>query len=136
MKKTPLLSINSGYIALVSVLIMSALMLLIGIGTTMRGIDTTTMSGGEELSLRAELLADSCAEEALLRLRANLAYAGNEIIIVSGGSTCTILPLSGTGNTDRTITTRATESNYTRFVRVEVAQVNPSLVITSWTTVR
>jgi hypothetical protein len=121
-----------GYIALIGVLIAGALMLLIGVGSSLRGIDTLNAVSGEESSFRAVLLGDACAEEALLRLKGDLAYSGNETIIVGGGETCRILPLSGTGNIDRVITTQGIDNNYVRNVRVDIAQVNPSLQIRTW----
>lgn len=126
---------ESGYIALISVLVAGALMLLVGIGSSLRGIDTLNAVSGEESSLRAQFLADACAEEALMRLKGDLAYGGNETIIVGGGETCRILPLSGTGNVDRVITTEGVVNNYVRNVRVDIAAVNPSLVIRTWTVV-
>lgn len=126
---------EGGYIALISVLIAGALMLLVGVGSSLRGIDTLNAVSGEESSLRALFLGDACAEEALMRLKGDLAYSGNETIIVGGGETCRILPLSGTGNIDRVITTQGVVNNYVRNVRVDVAQVNPSLMIRTWTAV-
>lgn len=126
---------ESGYIALISVLVFSALILLIGVGSTLRGIDAANGASGEESALRAELLADACAEEALMKLKANLDYGGNETIIVDGGATCTILPLSGSGNLDRVVDTRASDNDYVRKVRVRVLRVNPTLSIDSWETI-
>ncbi len=128
-------NMQNGYIALISVLVAGALMLLVGVGSALRGIDTENSLVGEESSFRAELLADACAEEALMKLKANLNYAGNETIIVEGGATCTIGALSGAGNTNRTISTQAVDNNYIRKVLVSIAQVNPSPTILSWKTV-
>jgi hypothetical protein len=125
---------QGGYIALISVLIAGALMLLIGVGSSLRGIDTLNAVSGEESSLRALLLADACAEEALMRLKGDLAYSGNETIIVGGGKTCRILPLSGVGNVDRVAVAQGVDNNYIRNVRVDIARVNPSLMIRTWTT--
>lgn len=124
-----------GYIALISVLIAGALMLLVGVGSSLRGIDALNAVSGEESSLRAVLLADACAEESLMRLKADLAYSGNETIIVGGGETCRILSLLGAGNVNRVITTQGIHNNYVRNVRVDIAEVNPSLQIRTWATV-
>ena len=126
---------QGGYIALISVLIAGALMLLIGVGSSLRGVDTLNAVSGEESSLRALSLADACAEEALMRLKGDLAYGGNETIIVGGGKTCRILPISGAGNIDRVVATQGIDNNYIRNVRVDIARVNPSLTIRTWKTV-
>jgi len=128
-------SSEGGYIALIAVLIAGALMLLIGVGSSLRGVDTLNAVSGEESALRALLLGDACAEEALLRLKGDLAYSGNETIIVGGGATCRILPISGTGNTDRVIVTQGVDNNFVRNIRVDIAQVNPALTVRTWTTV-
>lgn len=123
---------RGGYIALVSVLIASALFLLIGIGISLGGVDAARMAFGEEASRAAKLLADSCAEEALVRLKANLGYTGNETIMVNGQDACAILAVTGVGNTDRTVRAEASVAGYVRRIEVDVARVNPALVIRSW----
>jgi hypothetical protein len=123
---------QGGYIALISVLIASALLLLIGIGVTSRGIDANELSFGEESSAAARLLADSCADEAILKLKANLGYSGGEIIMVGGGETCAVVSVLGSGNTNRTIETEASRGGYVSRTLVDVAQVNPTLTVRSW----
>lgn len=124
--------VQRGFVALVSVLIASALLLLIGIGILLGSVDAARMALGEEASRAARLLADSCAEQALAYLRANLGYGGNETIMVGERDTCTILPILGTGNTDRTIYAEASVAGYVRRIEVDVARINPSIVIRSW----
>ena len=126
---------HGGYVALISVLIAAALMMLVGVGSSLRGIDTQNSVVGEESALRAELLADACIEEGFMKLKANLNYAGNETIIVEGGATCSIGALSGVGNTNRTIQAQAIQNNYVRKVFVNVTQVNPKLTVLSWKTI-
>jgi hypothetical protein len=101
----------------------------------MRGVDAAALATGEGAALRAELLADSCVEEALVRLRANFGYVGNETIMVGSGGTCDILSVTGSGNTDRTILVRASDNGYVRTLRVEAAKLLPAPVIVSRTIV-
>jgi hypothetical protein len=123
---------NSGYVALFAVIITSALLLVIGLGASMRGIDSLSLSEAGTYSLEARLLADACAEEALMKLKSDLSYTGNESIIVSGAESCSIVSVSGSGNTDRTVITEASVNGYVRRLMVEVTEVNPALVIGSW----
>lgn len=133
MKNSLISSPNSrGYIALVSVLIVSVLLLIAGLGASLRGIDVTETSLSHTLSLAARHLADACAEEALMKLKTNFNYAGNEIIIVDGADACTIVSISGTGNTDRIIRTEAYVAGYKKKVVVDVASVTPVPAIRSW----
>ena len=123
---------RGGYIALVSVLVASALMLLVGIGSSYRGIDGLLSAGAHESALRARSLAEACVNEGIFRLRANLSYGGNETIIVEGGATCRIVSVSGTGNADRTIEAEASDGAYVRKVRVDFKSVQPVIQVRSW----
>lgn len=122
---------DSGYIALVAVLIGGALMLVSGLAASRFGVESSTASSGEELAALSRALADACAEEALMRLRSDLAYAGNETIAI-GGDTCAIGAIDGTGPMNRSIDASARVSGYTQHVRLDVATVTPVLNIRSW----
>ena len=126
---------EQGYIALVSVLVAGGLLLLVGVGSATHGVDSLNAASGEESALRAGLLADACAEDALMKLKSNLGYNGNESIIVEGSETCRILSVSGVGNINRIILTQGVDAGYVRNVSVDVAQVNPLLILRSWRTV-
>ncbi len=126
---------EKGYIALISVLIAGGLLLLVGVGSALRGVDALNAVSGEESSFRARLLADACAEEALMKLKSNLGYNGIETIIVEGNETCRVLSVLGTGNLDRVILTQGVDVDYVRNVRVDVARVNPALVVRTWNVV-
>lgn len=79
--------------------------------------------------------ADACAEVAINKLKENLAYAGaNETITLDRG-TCTIANISGSGNSNRIITTSGTYNNVVRKLSINVLSVNPSTSISSWTEV-
>jgi hypothetical protein len=125
---------NQGFIALISILIIGALILAVSIGVSLRSIDETTMSMDQQESNRALALADLCAEQALMKLESVLNYAGSESITVDG-DTCDILLITGSGNLNRTIKTQSTVSGYTRKVKLEVLQISPTMQISSWETV-
>ncbi|MEI7578694.1 MAG: hypothetical protein WCJ58_01490 [bacterium] len=82
-------------------------------------------------SMYARHLAESCAEVAVSKVKADLTYTGNENLTIGNG-TCKIEIISGSGNTNRTILTTATYNQATRKVRVIIATVNPLSVITTW----
>lgn len=123
---------QEGFIALTSILIVGAIVLTISIGLSLRSIGETNMSLGEQLSNRASGLAHACAEDALLKLKNDLNYSGNETVIIDRSDSCDILAIEGSGNTDRTIKTQAMFSGFTRKVKVVISQVNPTTQITSW----
>lgn len=122
---------EKGFIALISILIISAVMLAVGVGLSLRSIGETNMVLSEELSNRTLALSDACAEHALLELKNDLNYFGNESIIINGES-CDILTIDGSGNLNRTVKTQSAVSNYVKKIKVEVSQVSPAMEIASW----
>lgn len=123
---------NKGFTALISVLIVGALILVISIGAAVRSLNQGQMSTQNELSERVRSLAHACAEDALLKLKTTTSYAGNETITVQGSYTCLILPTEGSGSSNRTIKTQSTVSGYTAKVKMVVSQLRPTTQITSW----
>lgn len=121
----------NGFIALISILIVGAVILSISIGVSLRSLGETAISLGQQHSNRALALATVCAETALMKLESVLNYSGNESIIVNGDS-CDILAVGGSGNLNRTVEAQSTVSGYTRKIRVEVGRVSPKLQISSW----
>ena len=122
---------NGCYIALISILIISAVILVISIGVSLRSIEETNMGLSEQQSLRALALANLCGERALMKLESVLSYAGGEDISV-GSDICSILAISGTGNFNRVINAVSTVSGYTRKVSIVVYRISPTMQITSW----
>ncbi len=122
---------KNGFIALISLLIIGAVVLLIGTGLSLRSIGETNMSLAQEQSQKAGAMADLCAEQALMKLESVLNYSGNETLTVDGIS-CTIFTIGGVGNTNRTITVQSAVGGYARKVKLAVAQISPTMQITSW----
>lgn len=105
MKKT------RGYIALTSVLILSAVFLAIGIGLLSRSITSSQVSISFLAHSRAKVLAESCAEYALIELLRTLNYEGDASILVDDRS-CTILPIVREGENGRHIMVEADVDGY------------------------
>ena len=126
---------SGGYIALIAVLIAGAVMLVAGLSASRSGIASAQGSTRGESSARARLLADACAEEALLRLRGNIGYTGNENVSVNLSDSCTIGSISGSGNNNRLVRTQASVLGYVSKIEVSVATVTPALFIASWRSV-
>lgn len=122
---------SSGFVALVSLLVIGAFILVMSTSISVRSISETAMSSGGELAQRAHASANLCAEQALMKLENTLSYTGNETLTIDGVS-CTINAISGSGNTSRTVTAHSTVSNYSRKVQVVVSQISPIMLITSW----
>jgi hypothetical protein len=121
-----------GFVALISVLIMSALGILIGSALLIRAIGRDKEYIAEEEGIRAQVAATYCAEYALMALRNSTAYAGNETTTTNDGSTCSVLGVGGSGNTNRTVTATSTVLGATRRITVTVPVVSPVMSISSW----
>lgn len=82
-------------------------------------------------SRQSQFNADSCIEYALLELRKDSAYIGDEDIELQDGE-CTIYPIGGNGYNNRHICASGVSESTTRLVEVEVASLFPSVIISSW----
>lgn len=122
---------SQGFMALTSMLIISAISLAIAISISLLGISeaksTTSLKYGDE----ASAIAQSCVEEALLRLKLNINYSGGSLNVASG--TCNI---SITGPiSEKTIDVTAqlsAISTYTKRVQVVTRNSNDGLNILIW----
>ncbi len=121
---------HKGIIALITVLIAGAVVLVIGIGMTLRSILESDTTLDVELSHQALVTAGSCMEQSLLSLADDPTYTGNETLTI-GTLTCTIDTILTSGIT-RTIHTSSTVNGHTRRLQVIVSDVNPPLQISSW----
>lgn len=118
---------TKGFIALITVLIISALVLVVSIGLGLRTIDEMKMGLQKSLSSETYYLANLCAEDALMKLKENSNYSGGEIINIGKGS-CTILPIEG----NWTVKISASLSGQVKKMRLIISQINPEMVIDSW----
>ena len=75
--------------------------------------------------------ADACAERALNNLQQDLSYVGGETYTLGNGS-CQVVTVLGSGNANRTIQAKGTIGVVVRKVKVQIAQINPNLQLSSW----
>ena len=85
------------------------------------------MELGKVFSEKSYYLANLCAEEALMKLKNDTNYQGNESMDVDGGN-CNILPIEGTW----IIQTRGNYQNYFTKIKVVVNNIHPKIVVQSW----
>lgn len=111
-----------GYIALISVLIISALLLLIGLSTSHFGISQLSMGLQRSQTQESSWLAQACAEEALMKLvESDFEYQGNETLNING-ETCTILPIEKTGGKSQVIKVTSSAYNQTKKIKIEIKE--------------
>lgn len=116
-----------GYIALITVIILSAV--TIAIATTVSLLAIGEAQSSLSLSRGEDTLAfvEGCMEDALLKVRASDSYAGGSITRPEG--TCTITA-SKVGST-WTVTATTTATTYKRTIQA-IATKSASLTIGSW----
>jgi len=122
---------QQAYIALITIIIISAVTLLIAASTSLFGISETDMGLIEDQSTQSYYLANACVEYALERLKNNINYTGNETLDIDDGSCYVYLP-EGSGNENRTVRVTGTLANKTRKLKIIIEEINPSIIISSW----
>lgn len=121
---------ESGYVALMAVLIVGAVTTAIALSLLLGGTDSQRASGIGQQAVQTRAAANACAEEALQQIHDNTAYSGSSNLTLATG-TCTYT-VTNTGTSTRTITTAGTSQGAVRKVQVYVTISTTSISITSW----
>lgn len=123
---------SAGYIAFMTLLVIAAMATALMISATQLSLSQAQNTLSEQSSLRASLLARSCAENALLRLQSNDLYTGETLNLNSGS--CTIV-VNQSGVNEYLLgigaQTSAPISN-TSQLQIQLAKRGTTLVILSW----
>lgn len=82
-------------------------------------------------SAEARILANSCADVAVNKLKLDNTYTGSETITV-GAKQCQILAITGSGNSNRVVRTSAVVNTVTRKVEVSITTIRPTTFISYW----
>jgi hypothetical protein len=117
-----------GAVTLATTLVVFAAALALATSVQFIGIGEVLMAYGTVRSEQAFQFADSCVDEALLRLKRDSGYTGGSLS--EGDASCTIA-VSGSGST-RTITSTATVGQQTRVIIVGVSISGTIVTVTSW----
>lgn len=116
-----------GYIAIASVLVISAVAVIIGTAVALQSINEIQTALSHKKGQEALQLVEGCTEDALIRLN-KVASIPATITIPQG--TCSVTINSNTGN-NWTFTIAGTINNYTKRVQVSATR-GTTFVITSW----
>lgn len=101
-----------GFIGLLTVIVLGALVLSIGITTAFVGQTQLILAGHVDHEYAVRALVSSCVDEAVHRLKLDASYVGGTIPL--GADSCTVT-VSGSGSS-RTIAATATIDGYTKAV--------------------
>lgn len=126
---------KKGFIAFTSLLIISAITLVVSISIATLGVSSARGSLDFKKGKETYEIAKSCAEESLIRLRNNATYTGGNLTV--GDGSCTIA-VSGTGS-NKTIDVVSIISNpapsFTKKIRVITKRTGNSINVLSFTEV-
>lgn len=126
-----------GFIALSFVIMVSAIAILISVGTILRSISELRMSLYQEKSSKASASVNACGEYAVRKISTTSDslpgwdYTGGELFDL-GDSNCYIYPVVASG-TSKVIYASSTVSSFTRKLKIEVGtSTNTFVNIQSW----
>jgi len=122
-------SSQSGYVALLSVLIVGAASLAIGLTLLVTGTDAQREVLTQQQSVQARNLATACIEEGLEQIWTSTSYIGTATLTLSTGS-CSYT-VANTGTSTRTVDASSTVGAAVRKVKASVT-IGSSISITSW----
>lgn len=125
---------QSGYIALTSMLLISAVIIMGVIGITYSSIGEA-QSGLALLKSEENLhLVEGCAEDALLKIRANSQWGqptGTPITIAHPEGSC-VVTVNSINGLEWTITISSVTTAYKRSIQIVVTRNPTGIVLTSW----
>lgn len=121
---------ESGYIALLTVLIVGAAVTAIGLTLLTNGADAQRTALIEQQSKQARALAGACAEEALQVIHDNIAFSGTGSLTLGQG-TCSYTVVVTAGTT-RTVTVSGTVGNVVKKIQTYVTIGSSSISASSW----
>lgn len=127
---------GAGFIAFTTLLVVSAIALAVSVSISLLGVGEVKSSLDFKKGQEVAKIAESCVEEALLRLRNNDTYTGTVVPLPVGNGSCTI-SISGAG-VDRTIDISATISgppDYVKNIQATAKRTGNSINIVSWSEV-
>jgi hypothetical protein len=121
---------DSGYIALLAVLIVGAAATAIALVLLASGADSQRSMLVEQRSKQARALAVACSQEALQQIHDNIAFSGVNTL-TQGQGTCTYTVAIPTPTT-RTATVSGTVGNVVKKIQVYATIGTSNISITSW----
>lgn len=124
-------STRSGYILLITILVIGAVASAILSSLMILGISANQVSLSVLQANQSLANAQACAEYGLMKLRQSPSYAGNEFITI-GTDQCEILTVGGIGNNNRVICAEGKVGDSVRRLEVVINQVLPQTKIYSW----
>lgn len=123
---------HRGATLLITVLIVGAVALVIGISIALRSIGDLDAAERTTALLRSLAVADGCLEDTLTHLWGDATYGAVPVTLTFGGGTCTAKVTRDALKPMLTIRLRAQAGRSIRNVRATVSTANHRLRLTAW----
>ena len=120
---------KEGFIALMSVIIISAILLLVAVTAGLTGFYSRSNILDAEFKERSVALADACVDQALLQIAINPSYGGDTTVTLSDKDQCYIGPVPP-GSGIKTFKTQAIFQN--AYTNLEITIDTSDISIVSW----
>ncbi len=114
-----------------TLLVLGVVFSTIALGLLSSSNDTIKQIQTLQESSRAYARSSGCAQYAIYALGQDNTYSGNEQLVIGDG-VCDVLPINGSGDTNRTICAYAEDGAASRTLEVVIDSLVGSVVISSW----
>ena len=121
---------QSGYITLLSVIVVSAIGSVIATSLLLWGVGASQTSATVAQSVQARSYASACVEEALEQIRDAKSFVGTATLVFANWS-C-VYTVTSQGNQSRTVVATSTVSTVVRKISVSITNITPVITIQSW----
>ena len=123
-------TVNSGFITLISVLVVGAVGMAITVSLLLLGLGNSRTGFAVQQSYQAKALASACAEEGLEKIRGTSSYTGTGTLSLGQGSCA--YTVTSQGGQNRTITATGTVGTVIRKTKAIVSGIGLLITLSSW----
>lgn len=121
---------NTGYITLLSVLIVGTVGLAVTISLISLGLSNSLTSLDYQQMYQAKNLTNACVEEGLEKIRELSTFTGSGNLTMGQGA-CSY-NIINTGGDTRQVTATGTVATIVKKATVSITAINPLIIISSW----
>lgn len=122
---------SGGLVSVVVVALLTVFSVTLLFGASFIGIESKKSADDFYNKDKAKYLAFACAQDALLKLKNNAGYGGNETISVAGDN-CQILIVQNLGGEQRIIKTQSVVDVYAKKIQINISALTPAITISVW----
>lgn len=122
---------KKAYIALISILIVGAVALSVAVSSAILSVGQGRNGLLAQNLTEAKGLSNACAEKALMDLKNDINYIGNETVSLGGGQ-CQIETIENLGGEARLVEVTGRVNQITKKIKISIGQINPSMTFNSW----